>query len=301
MDPRHKRPRGVTVRKVVMVLLACLSVLGGALAGAGASGVRVYRPAKTVCVGSPIKVGVRFTGTGKARWFRITIVDPAQKRVFSKKGSASKKWRYWEYATKRAGQYKVRYRTPRGRRNFSTNANACASPAPTPPTSPPPSSPPTSPPSGGITLSDNDSGGAMFSLSNARPGDTDMSCIVVSYAGSPVGTVRLYGTTSGTGLDQYVTLTVTRGASSSGFDSCTDFVPDQADYVGEGSGVIYHGSLAGYGDSYDSGLVDPTPSVPESWEQGEAHAYQFTITINDDNLAQGKNATQEFIWEARTP
>ena len=44
-----------------------------------------------------------------------------------------------------------------------------------------------------------------------RPGNTDTGCIKVSYAGSLASEVRLYGTTSGTGLDAYLDLTVTRG------------------------------------------------------------------------------------------
>src|SRR6058998_1719961 len=57
---------------------------------------------------------------------------------------------------------------------------------------------------GTVILSDDDSGSAMLSLANAKPGDSDTSCIVVTYTGSLAATVRLYGTTTGTGLDQYL-------------------------------------------------------------------------------------------------
>src|SRR5687768_12530187 len=55
--------------------------------------------------------------------------------------------------------------------------------------------------SGSVILTDDDLGVAMLSLTNAKPADTDTSCINVTYTGTLPATVRLYGTTSGTGLD----------------------------------------------------------------------------------------------------
>ncbi|MGH2572497.1 MAG: SipW-dependent-type signal peptide-containing protein [Actinomycetota bacterium] len=152
---------------------------------------------------------------------------------------------------------------------------------------------------GSVIISDDDAGSAMLSLTNAKPGDSDTSCIMVTYTGSLPATVRLYGTTAGTGLDQYLDLTVTRGTKVSGFDSCADFVPDPTDYIGQGAGVIYVGTLQGYPDSYAGGIVDPTAGSPETWTNPETHSYKFTVTVQDDGGAQGLNATQTFTWEAR--
>jgi predicted ribosomally synthesized peptide with SipW-like signal peptide len=152
---------------------------------------------------------------------------------------------------------------------------------------------------GSVTLTDDDSGAAMLALVNAKPGDADTSCIVVTFTGSLASTVRLYGTTGGTGLDQYLDLKVTRGTKSSSFDSCTDFVPDATNYIGQGPGVMYLSTLQAYPDSYAAGIVDPTSGSPESWTGGEAHAYQFVVTVQDNNSAQGLSATQTFTWEAR--
>jgi hypothetical protein len=152
---------------------------------------------------------------------------------------------------------------------------------------------------GTVTLTDDDSGAAMLTLTNAKPGDADTSCIVVTFTGSLASTVRLYGTTGGTGLDQYLDLKVTRGTKSSSFDSCSDFVPDSTDYIGQGPGVIYLSTLQAYPDTYATGLIDPTPGSPESWTTSEAHAYQFVVTVQDNNNAQGLSATQTFTWEAR--
>jgi hypothetical protein len=156
--------------------------------------------------------------------------------------------------------------------------------------------------SGTVALSDDDQGAAMLTLSNAQPGDSDTSCIVVTYNGSLASRVRLYGTTSGTGLDPYLDLKVTRGTiSSPAFDSCTGFNADSTEYLGagQGAGVIYNGSLQGYADDYATGLVDPYNTAPESWTTGEAHAYKVEITLQGNPTAAGKNATETFVWEAR--
>lgn len=155
--------------------------------------------------------------------------------------------------------------------------------------------------SGTVQIADNDSGTALLSLSNAVPGDSDTGCIKVTYGGSLTAGLRLHGTTTGTGLDPYLTLTVTRGTYTSdpGFDSCTNFQPDAADYIGAGQGVVYDGTLQGFADDYATGLVDPEPATPESWTNGESHVYRLRIALGSDSAGQGKDATQTFVWEAR--
>jgi hypothetical protein len=77
---------------------------------------------------------------------------------------------------------------------------------------------------GTVLLSDNDSGNAMMSLVSGKPFDSVSACVVVTYTGTLPGTVRLYGSTTGTGLAQYLNLTVTRGTMASPvFPSCTGF------------------------------------------------------------------------------
>lgn len=160
---------------------------------------------------------------------------------------------------------------------------------------------------GSVSLTDNDTGTAMFTMTNMVPGSTDTGCIKVSYTGTLTSNVRLYGTTTGTGLDQYLNLKITRGTYSSepGFDSCTNFVAGTTNHLGAGAGVIYNGTLQAYGDSYSAGLTDPSdcgtpPCAAEAWTNlPENHVYKFEITLQDDNNAQNKNATQAFTWEAR--
>jgi hypothetical protein len=154
---------------------------------------------------------------------------------------------------------------------------------------------------GTVTLTDNDSGAAMFSMSSLKPGDTDTRCLQVTYTGSLPSLVRLYGTTAGTGLDAYLDLTITRGTISSGsFSDCTNFSADATNYLGQGAGVVYNGTLAAFADDWTAGVADPrTASVPEAWTTGEVHAYKLQLTQQDNNAAQGKAMTQTFTWEAR--
>jgi hypothetical protein len=152
---------------------------------------------------------------------------------------------------------------------------------------------------GTVQIGDNDLGAAMLALGSAQPGDSDTSCITLTYTGTLSSTVRLYGTISG-GLASYLTLTVTRGTDASPtFDSCATFSPDAADYIGAGAGVIYQGALGAFPSSYAAGLVDPTSGSSESWQDGEAHVYRFAVTLANDNAAQGQTATAGFTWEAR--
>lgn len=98
--------------------------------------------------------------------------------------------------------------------------------------------------SGTVQIADNDDGSTTMSFSNANPGATDSSCIKVTSDGSLASSVRLYGTTTGSGLDPYLNLKVTRGSftpTEPAFDSCTNFAAD---------GTIYDGTLQAFADSY---------------------------------------------------
>ena len=155
---------------------------------------------------------------------------------------------------------------------------------------------------GSVKLSDNGDGSSMLALAGALPGDTTSACIKVTYDGSIPSTVRLHGTTTGTGLDAYLDLKVTRGTytpSTPAFKSCTNFQPDTTNYIGAGNGVIYNGTLQGFPDDYASGLVDPLSGTPESWTTGESHVYRLDVTLQSNFGAQGKTAAQVFRWEAR--
>ena len=52
---------------------------------------------------------------------------------------------------------------------------------------------------GSVTLTDNDSSTAMFSMAGLKPGDSDTACIKVTSTGTLPSLVRMYGTTTGPG------------------------------------------------------------------------------------------------------
>ena len=156
--------------------------------------------------------------------------------------------------------------------------------------------------SGTVDLSDNDQGQALFNLSNLKPGDTATQCIRVRYDGSLPARVRMYGSTTGTGLDENAAVRITRGtmASDPGPRSCTGFANDSTTHLsGQSAGDIYVGTLKDFPDSYADGLGDPTTASPSTWTNGTVRAYRIQIWIGDNRAAEGKNLTQTFTWEAR--
>jgi len=152
---------------------------------------------------------------------------------------------------------------------------------------------------GSVAIDDNDNDTAMLALSNAKPGDSDTSCIRVRYTGSLASTVRTYASVTGT-LPQYLTLTVTRGTNPGAFDSCGSFdTTGEGNYIGAGAGVVYQGNLSAFPASYAAGLVDPTSGSPESWTTNETHWYRFVVTLQDNDAAKGLTGGATFTWEAR--
>jgi Camelysin metallo-endopeptidase len=144
---------------------------------------------------------------------------------------------------------------------------------------------------GTVTIGDNDSDGAAYDVSNAKPGDYEERCVKVTYSGSLASTVKLYrsGFTGGTGLDDYVDLAVTKGTGNQG--DCSDF---------SGSTSVYSGELKAFPATYGAGLSLTNGSGNAAWSQNDAVTYRIRATLQDDNAAQGLVAgTHTFSWEAR--
>jgi hypothetical protein len=152
---------------------------------------------------------------------------------------------------------------------------------------------------GTIKLTDNDAGSALFNVQGFTPGDSFVKCIRVDYAstGGVQSNLKLYGTTAGTGLADYLDIKIRRGTqpptSTSG--DCTGFQPDPVDYNGDGDGVFVDTTLDQYPQSYAAGVDDPVGS----WSNGTSAVYEITLTVQNDNAAQGLAATQDFAFEAR--
>ena len=263
--------------RLVIAALVAITALGTLLPSIAEASVLVLPLPKSICLGKKIRVGVRHRPSGK-RSFTITIYEPTGSKVWTRKGQARSSWRYWTFRPGRLGTFKTVYKRPGRDRTFRTKVVSCTS--------------------NSVLIAD-DYGSAMLTLSNAAPGRTDEGCIRVTYAGSYSPTLRLYGSTSGTGLDEYLQLTVVRGTLSGSPESCTGFTPDAVDYTGAGPGVIFQDSLDEFPDEYEDGVVDPVEGSEEIWTNGESHTYRFVVSVTDDNDAQGLTADQRFVFEAR--
>jgi hypothetical protein len=143
-------------------------------------------------------------------------------------------------------------------------------------------------------------GSSVLSVTGVKPGPVATGCLQVTYTGTLPANVKLYGSGGGTGLNQYLTVVVTRGTFSStpAAGSCTGFTADTTNYISQGAGVVYSGTVAGYPATAAAAQVDPTAASPESWSTGEAHAYEFAFTLANNTAAQGLTGTETFIFEA---
>jgi signal peptidase I len=144
------------------------------------------------------------------------------------------------------------------------------------------------------TLVVNDGGQPLFVLLQMTPGETATACELVTNTGPDPADVGMYGLTTGTGLDSYLTLQITRGTLPAGTPaaSCAGFNADSDDYTANGAGVIYSGMLSDLPTTADTALTDPVLA----WGADGAVAFRMTVALIDTNSAQDSNATQRFYF-----
>jgi Camelysin metallo-endopeptidase len=148
--------------------------------------------------------------------------------------------------------------------------------------------------SGTVAISDNDAGSAMYNVTNAKPGDSDVKCIRVTYTGSLASTVNLYMATPVTNGDLY-SITIERGSGLSGaFPACDDFAPDA---------TVFSGTLGSFQTTYDE-YGDGLDARGSAWNTNDSVDYRFTITQNDDPTVGAHESVtssglHDFTWEAR--
>lgn len=144
---------------------------------------------------------------------------------------------------------------------------------------------------GTVSLSDNDSGAALFTTTpKLKPGSTGSRCIVVTSTGTVPTTVKLYGSGLATtnGLSSYLDLTITRGTG--GALDCTGY---------SSSSPVFTGTLATFAaTSWNNGYGTWAPTGSAS----ESSTYRFDYTLNTGAPAgtQGGTAQISFVWEARS-
>jgi hypothetical protein len=149
---------------------------------------------------------------------------------------------------------------------------------------------------GTVQLKDDDAGGIAFNMQTMVPGSTDTKCVNVAYSGVAAD-VRLYGTvTSSTpsgSLAPYLSTIIEEGTNAtktSAFD-CTNFV----------AGATVHGpskTLADFASKTNFGNGIPVLASASAGGT-QVKSYRITVSLLDDNNAQGKNADVVFTWEAQ--
>jgi hypothetical protein len=113
--------------------------------------------------------------------------------------------------------------------------------------------------------------------------------VTVTYHGPRPVPVRLYASRSGTGLDQYLKLTVTRGRARSTPDGrCTAFKRDA---------LVFRGRLAAFPSTYEAAARRRPQGA---WKNGESHTFRFRVRLVSTNAAQGQSVNFAFFWQART-
>lgn len=155
-----------------------------------------------------------------------------------------------------------------------------------------------------ITLTDDDIGSAMFTMTDLEPGDSQQACIEVTYNGSVAtpSAVHLYSggyvdnTGShalSTGLSTHLNVTVEEGTGAA-FGDCSTFAPS-------GPPIVATTTLAAFdtasGD-YLSGAGTWTPSASP-----ESRAYRVTVELDTDTPSeeQGASTTDvQFVWEVQS-
>jgi hypothetical protein len=143
---------------------------------------------------------------------------------------------------------------------------------------------------GAVTVSDDDSGSALFTVTGLVPGSTGSNCITVTYSGNVATTVKLYASASSdsSSVAQYLDLTIQEG-SGGGFGSCGSF---------SASSTIYTGTLATFTSTktaYGSGVGTWAPS------SSATRVYKITYTLNAStpSAKQSTSTTATFQWEAQ--
>ncbi|MCU0282148.1 MAG: CalY family protein [Acidimicrobiia bacterium] len=147
---------------------------------------------------------------------------------------------------------------------------------------------------GTVTLTDNDSGAVLYSVSNQKPGVDTVKCIKLTYSGSLDADIKLYTPSTVNASAQYINLTIEKGTSDTAvFPNCGTFT-SQA--------TVYSGTLANFAatkSSYASGIL-AFPGAQTAWAQNDTLVYRFTLSVQDDNAAQGASSgLHTFTWEAR--
>jgi hypothetical protein len=146
---------------------------------------------------------------------------------------------------------------------------------------------------GTVHISDNDGGTALYSMTNAKPGQAAAAkCIRVDYTGSLPADVKLYTTSTIGALGPHVNLKVEAGTQTTFNSNCSGFTSQQ---------TLFDAALSTFPTNYTGGVTD-YPNTETSWDNGESVVYRFTATLNSSTPNAQQGATtglHTFRWEAQ--
>jgi hypothetical protein len=168
--------------------------------------------------------------------------------------------------------------------------------------------------SGTVTLADNDSSSALFSVTNIKPGDTGTRCIEVTYGGSVAAAVKLYAsnysstTNGGQALGANLNVTVEQGTGDGSYvagGGCTGFVAEAP--VNNLVNNVALATFAGSNSNWATSIAAWSPAALAGRTLGnstEKKVYRITWTFPDSggaqDLLQSQSAQVDFTWEARS-
>ena len=139
---------------------------------------------------------------------------------------------------------------------------------------------------GTVELTDDDAGSVLFNVNNLAPTETRTNCITVSYTGSLAANVHMYGAASGA-LAPFLTLVVEVGTGGS-YANCSGF---------SSGSTLYNGTLSNFAatrTNFTNGLAGWNGATNPS-----SRTYRLSVTLQDNNAAQGLSASADFTWEAQ--
>jgi hypothetical protein len=149
---------------------------------------------------------------------------------------------------------------------------------------------------GQIGLSDDDTNTAMFTVTNAKPGDTGQKCIVVTAPSTQTYTtaVRIYATSVQSptnSMDSNINLTIEEGTGGT-FSSCAGFSASATDFTG---------TLNSFTTNKTNFTNGVTTSFAPTGGTNQSKVFRFTWTLSSSapNSVQGGTAGTGFTWEAQ--
>jgi hypothetical protein len=144
---------------------------------------------------------------------------------------------------------------------------------------------------GVVTLADDDSGQALFTVTNLLPGDTGSKCIRVTYSGTVTASVKLFATSVTGTLAPDLRIVVTQGAGGGNvgaFGTCAG---------GFSGTTIYDGALSAFPTTWAGGLGS---FAPTGAGQFTVYRFDYELPSGTPSDRQGRPAAVDFRWESRS-